>query len=86
VYFIFGLFGTYFVNVLRIYSILIVMMNYGDEAGRVFHNSYGELYFFTWIFLYILLIVCIQRFMLVEKIRYAPSKLGSLLAAIKKKV
>jgi len=86
VYFIFGLFGTYFVNILRIYSILVIQMNYGQDAATVFHNNYGELYFFTWIFLYILLIVCIQRFMLVEKIRYAPSKLRSLLTTIKKKV
>ena len=86
VYFIFGLFGTYFVNILRIYSILVIQLNYGQDAATVFHNNYGELYFFTWIFLYILLIVCIQRFMLVEKIRYAPSKLRSLLTTIKKKV
>jgi len=80
VYFIVGFVGTYFVNILRIYSILIVMLYYGQEAGIVFHNSYGELYFFTWMFLYILLIVFIQRFMLVERTRYTLHKLRSFLA------
>jgi len=85
-YFIIGAFGTYFVNVLRIYGILITGLNYGDAAATVFHSTYGELFFFTWIFSYILLIVCIQRFMLVEKIRSVPSRLGSLVANAKKKI
>jgi len=85
-YFIIGAFGTYFVNVLRIYGILITGLNYGDAAATVFHNTYGELFFFTWIFSYILLIVCIQRFMLVEKIRSVPSRLGSLLTNAKKRL
>jgi len=86
VYFIFGLFGTYFVNILRISSYLIIQMNSGEKVARIFHDQYGELYFFAWILLYILLIVCIQRFMLVEKIRYAPNRVRSLFATIKKKV
>ena len=68
-YFVIGLFGTYFVNVLRICSILLIMLNYGQQAGMTFHDNYGELFFFTWIFAYIALITCIQRFMLVERIR-----------------
>jgi thaumarchaeosortase len=74
-YFIIGLFGTFFVNVLRIFSIVVITLNYGKDAGTVFHNTYGEIYFFTWIFLFILLIICIQRYMLVERTRYGMHKL-----------
>jgi thaumarchaeosortase len=70
-YFVIGLFGTFFVNVLRVFSIVIIMLNYGSAAGIAFHDTYGEIYFFTWIFLFILLIVCIQRFTLIERTRYA---------------
>jgi thaumarchaeosortase len=68
-YFFIGFFGTYFVNVLRVFSIIIVMMNQGSAAGMNFHNSYAELYSFVWIFAYIILIGCIERFMLVERTR-----------------
>jgi len=85
-YFIIGLFGTFFVNVLRIFSIVIIMMNYGSEAGFAFHDTYGELYFLTWISLYILLIVCIQRFMLIEKTRQAIHKIRLTLGTFKNKL
>jgi thaumarchaeosortase len=77
IYFLVGLGGTYFVNILRICSYLIIELNYGKDAAQTFHESYGELYFLSWIMVYILVIVCIQRFMLVEKTRYAISKIGS---------
>jgi exosortase/archaeosortase family protein len=70
VYFIFGLFGTYFVNILRISSFFIIWMNYGQSTAMVFHDNYGELYFFIWISMYVMLIVGIQRFMLIERTRY----------------
>jgi thaumarchaeosortase len=68
-YFVIGLFGTFFVNVLRIYAIIFMNLNYGKDAGMVFHNTYGELFGFTWIFAFIILIVCIERFMLVERVK-----------------
>jgi thaumarchaeosortase len=68
-YFFIGLIGTFFANVLRIYALFIVTLNYGHEKGMVFHDSWGELFGFGWIFFFILLIVCIERFMLVEKVR-----------------
>lgn len=85
-YFIIGLFGTFFVNVLRVFSILIVMLNYGNEAGTSFHNTYGEIYSVIWIFLFILLIGCIQRFMLVERTKYAFHRIWSLLGTVKDKL
>jgi exosortase/archaeosortase family protein len=70
-YFIIGFVGTYFVNVLRICSYLLITLYHGYEAGKVFHDNYGELFFFIWIFAYIALITCVQRFMLVERMRNA---------------
>jgi exosortase/archaeosortase family protein len=85
-YFIIGLFGTFFVNVLRVFSIMIIMLNYGNEAGMIFHNTYGEIYSVIWIFLFILLIGCIQRFMLVERTKYAFHRIWSLLGTVKDKL
>lgn len=74
VYFVFGLLGTYFVNILRISSILIMMIN-DVNAARIFHDVYGELYFLAWMLFYLLIIVFIQRYLLVERIRQSYAKL-----------
>jgi exosortase/archaeosortase family protein len=84
-YFVIGLFGTFFVNVLRIFSIVLIMLNSGNDAGMVFHNTYGEIYSVVWIFLFILLIGCIQRFMLVERTRRAFQRVSSFLGNAKDK-
>ena len=76
-YFIIGLFGTFCSAVLRIYAIVMIDLNSGTSAGMVFHNTYGELFGFTWIFVFILLIVVIERFMLVERTREQIRKIGS---------
>jgi thaumarchaeosortase len=68
-YFFIGLIGTFFANVLRIYALFIVTLDYGHVKGMIFHNGWGELFGFGWIFFFILLIVCVERFMLVEKVR-----------------
>ncbi|MEM1539919.1 MAG: exosortase/archaeosortase family protein [Candidatus Bathyarchaeia archaeon] len=70
-YFVTGFIGTYFINVLRICSYLLIYLHQGRIAADVFHDSYGELYFFAWIFAYIALIASVQRFMLVERTRNA---------------
>ena len=85
-YFVIGLFGTFFANVLRVYSIIIVDLQYGQAAGTVFHNSYGELFGFGWIFLFILLIVCIERFMLVERTRDGFRKIGTYFGTFKSRI
>jgi thaumarchaeosortase len=83
-YFVIGLFGTFFANVLRIYAIIIINLQQGHDAGMIFHNTYGELFGFTWIFAFIILIVCIERFTLVEKTRDGFKKISSRLARKKK--
>jgi thaumarchaeosortase len=74
IYFVLGLIGTFSVNVLRIVTYFVLLVNQGKDVALVFHNIYGELYFFTWLLLYMLFIVCIQRYRLVEKIKSAIFK------------
>jgi exosortase/archaeosortase family protein len=84
-YFIIGLFGTFFVNVLRVFSIVLIMLNSGSEAGMTFHNTYGEMYSVIWILLFIMLIGCIQRFMLVERTKFAFQRISAFLVTAKNK-
>lgn len=85
VYFICGFFGAYFVNVLRITSILIIGLNSGYQAAQAFHDSYGELYFLAWMMLYMLLIICVERFMLVKRFKRSFAKLYSALVTMRGK-
>ncbi len=55
VYFVFGAAVTFFINILRVYTICMIGLNHGDIAP--FHNYYGQLYSAIWIVSYILLIV-----------------------------
>jgi len=57
VYFAVGAVGTFFVNVLRIVSIVVIGLNSGPKALDEFHRYYGELYFIAWIILYPLAII-----------------------------
>ncbi len=75
IYFIIGAIGTYLANVLRIFSFFIILLNQGSAAAQVFHSVYGELYFVGWTFLYISLIICIERFNLVEKSKQMMTKI-----------
>ena len=74
IYFVVGLVGTYFVNVLRIVTYFVLLVGQGREVALVFHNVYGELYFFSWMLLYILLIFSIQRYNLLERLKDIISK------------
>jgi len=60
IFFLIGAAGTYLTNIFRIASFFTISINYGKDAGEVFHNSYGELYFVAWMFLYFIIIVTIQ--------------------------
>lgn len=75
-YFIVGAFCTYIVNVLRIASFFIILRNNGKEAARFFHDTIGELYFIFWIFAYILIIVSVEKFRLVERTRCGLHRLS----------
>jgi thaumarchaeosortase len=74
-YFIIGLIGTFLSAVLRIFAIVLVYLYDGKAAGVTFHNTYGELFGFSWIFAFILMIVLIERFSLVEKTRGSMDKI-----------
>lgn len=82
-YFVVGAVCTYFVNVLRIASYFIILTNNGEEAARFFHNTTGELYFVFWIFAYILIIVSVEKFRLVERARCGLQMLYSSLRNVK---
>jgi thaumarchaeosortase len=58
-YFAFGAAVTYFINVLRIATILTIGTQYGVDSLQVqnFHYIYGPLYAMTWIVAYPLLII-----------------------------
>ncbi len=85
-FFIIGLFGTFFVNVLRVYSIIVIMIQQGHDAGMAFHNTYGELYSFIWIFLFILSVGFVQKFMLVERTMDSLRRIRSQLGNAKKRL
>jgi len=57
IYFAVGAVGTFFVNVLRIVSIIVIGLNSGPAAFDEFHRYYGEFYFIAWILLYPLAII-----------------------------
>jgi thaumarchaeosortase len=52
IYFIAGAVGTFFVNALRVATICKLAVDQGQDAGRLFHTYYGELFFIAWIIIY----------------------------------
>lgn len=58
-----GAVGTFFVNILRIVSIIDITITQGDVSGQFFHNYLGELYFLSWIVIYLFTLVFILRFL-----------------------
>ena len=78
-YFIVGAICTYFVNILRIASFFVIRASSGVSAAQFFHDSLGELYFVFWLFAYILLIILIERFKLIEKTKYYVHRVSSML-------
>lgn len=83
-YFIAGAAGTYFMNILRIVSYFVILINQGQEPALIFHNVYGELYFFSFILAYIILIVGIQKYRLIEKAKLLISKRSYHLPTLEK--
>jgi thaumarchaeosortase len=86
VYFVVGAVGTYFVNILRIASYFTIFINNGEAAADFFHNSLGEFYFIAWVSIYIMMIISIEKYKLVEKARYCVRRLFSILGNVKSKV
>jgi len=67
VYFAVGAVGMFGANVLRIALYFTIMVNQGLIAAQNFHNAYGELVSTAWLFIYIFIVLIIERFNLVEK-------------------
>jgi exosortase/archaeosortase family protein len=62
--FVIGAVGTFFVNIIRIVSIINIYVTQGAGAGDVFHNYYGELFFLAWIVFYLFALAFVQRFLI----------------------
>jgi thaumarchaeosortase len=67
IYFIVGAIGTYFFNILRILTYFILLYYDGREVAQTFHDVYGELYSVIWILSYMLIVITIEKFGLIEK-------------------
>lgn len=63
IYFTIGAVGTFFTNILRIFTFFWLGLNYGANIGMLFHDYYGEIYFLTWLPLYFLIIVYGKSFL-----------------------
>ncbi len=61
-----------------------ILLYQGGDAGMFFHNNYGELFGFSFIFSYILLIIGIERLMLVEKTKEGARKVSEYLQGASK--
>jgi thaumarchaeosortase len=59
VYAVVGAAGTYFVNVIRITSI-VLYVTYISLDVEAFHQSIGEILFICWIFIYLLLVLHVE--------------------------
>jgi len=59
IYFAVGAVVTYFINVLRVTTIFLIVMDYGFPSPQFqrFHDYYGMLYSITWIISYPLIII-----------------------------
>jgi exosortase/archaeosortase family protein len=57
IYFMLGAVVTYFINVFRVVTIVVIAFNNGMPAAMAFHDYYGQLYSITWIVAYPLLII-----------------------------
>lgn len=67
-----GAVGTFFVNVLRIVSIIELSITQGLSIAVVFHEYYGELYFLVWIVVFLFALVIVQRLLVRKKLKSPP--------------
>jgi thaumarchaeosortase len=75
-YFVVGMIGTFMVNVLRVVTYVGILATQGVVVARVFHDTYGELFFAGWIILYISLIMLIQKLQLPTRVSTRLFKLS----------
>ncbi|PVX25436.1 MAG: hypothetical protein CW691_04640 [Candidatus Bathyarchaeum sp.] len=60
IYVVVGAVGTFFVNILRIVSILLAGVNSGASLAATFHEFYGEFFFIAWMFIYLTLLYLLE--------------------------
>lgn len=60
VYVVVGAAGTFFVNILRIVTILLAGVNSGNSLAQMFHEFYGEFFFIAWMFIYLTAIYLLE--------------------------
>ncbi|MDQ1280501.1 MAG: hypothetical protein QG670_1764 [Thermoproteota archaeon] len=56
-YVVVGAMGTFATNIFRIVTIFVVGLKIGNVEASIFHDNYGELFFISWIIVYLVLIV-----------------------------
>lgn len=84
-YFVIGAIGTYLFNILRIVTYFVILYDNGKEVAQTFHDVYGELYSVIWILLYMLLVISIEKFGLIDKTMQKLRALRDSLPLIGKK-
>lgn len=62
-----GAVGTFFVNVLRIVSIIDLSITQGMDVAQAFHLYYGEIYFLVYIVIFLFALVMVQRLLVRRK-------------------
>lgn len=67
VIFIVGAVGTFFVNVFRIVTILVLAAQGDPKAADLFHEYGGAVYFMIWLCVFLIAIVSIQKFLLYRR-------------------
>ena len=62
VYFVIGIFGTIFVNMIRIFSLSVYALKVttNPEAWEEFHSVAGEIMFLPWLFIFLLVVTAIE--------------------------
>lgn len=56
-----GAVGTFIANILRIVSICTIGSKAGSEAAQLFHSYHGELYFITWVIIYVIALLLLSH-------------------------
>jgi thaumarchaeosortase len=62
IYFIIGILGTIFVNMIRIFSLSVYALKVttDPEAWEEFHSVAGEIMFLPWLFIFLLVVTAVE--------------------------
>lgn len=62
-YVVVGAAGTFFINILRIVTILVAGVGSGPEVATTFHEFYGEFFFIAWMLIYLSVIFLLETYL-----------------------